>query len=48
MAAEDRVLMSAKEIKRLHVIEKYHEGWIGQVEGAEILGISVRHFRRRA
>ena len=46
MAAEDRVLMSAKEIKRLHVIEKYHEGWIGQVEGAEILGISVRHFRR--
>lgn len=46
MAAEDRVLMSAKEIKRLHVIEKYHEGLIVQAEGAEILGISVRHFRR--
>jgi hypothetical protein len=46
MAAEDRVLMSAKEIKRLHVIGKYHEGLMGQADGAEILGISVRHFRR--
>lgn len=46
MAGEDRVLMGAKEIKRLHVVEKYHEGLIGQIEGAEILGISVRHFRR--
>lgn len=46
MAGKDRVLMSAKEIKRLHVVEKYHEGLIGQTEGAEILGVSVRHFRR--
>jgi len=46
MAGEDRVLMSAKEIKRLHVVEKYHEGLIGQIEAAEILGVSVRHFRR--
>ncbi len=38
--------MSAKEIKRLHVVGKYHEGFIGQADAAEILGISVRHFRR--
>jgi hypothetical protein len=46
MAREDVVLMSAKEIKRLHVIEKYHEGVIGQAEGATILRISIRQFRR--
>ena len=46
MAGEDRVLMSAKEVKRLHVLEKYHEGLIGQTEGAERVGVSVRHFRR--
>ena len=46
MAGEDRVLMSAKDIKRLPVVEKYHEGLIGQIEATEILGVSVRHFRR--
>jgi|WetSurMetagenome_2_1015567.scaffolds.fasta_scaffold93182_2 hypothetical protein len=46
MAGEDRVLMSAREIKRLHVIGKYHEGLIDQVEGAEILRVSLRQFRR--
>lgn len=46
MAREDRVSMSAKEIKRLHVIGKYHEGLISQIEGAELLRISARHFRR--
>ncbi len=46
MAEEDRIFMSAREIKRLHVIGKYHEGLIGQAEGAEILRLSVRQFRR--
>ena len=46
MAGEDRVSMSAREIKRLHVIGKYHEGLIGQAEGAEILRVSARQFRR--
>ena len=46
MAGEDRVSMSAREIKRLHVIGKYQEGLIGQMEGAELLRISIRQFRR--
>jgi hypothetical protein len=46
MASEDRVLMSTKELKRLHVIGKHHEGLIGQEEGAELLRISIRQFRR--
>jgi predicted HTH domain antitoxin len=48
MAGEDRVLMSAKEIKRLHVVEKYHEGLIGQIERAEILGVSCTAFQEAA
>jgi transposase len=46
MAGKDIVMLSRKEIKRLHVIKKVLDKTIKQVEAAEILLVSARHIRR--
>ncbi|MBP1731545.1 MAG: integrase core domain protein [Deltaproteobacteria bacterium] len=46
MAREDMIMMSKKELQRLHVIEKVVEGCIRQTEAAGILSLSDRHIRR--
>lgn len=40
------VTLSTKEQKRLMVISKVDRGELGGREGAEVLGVSLRHFRR--
>ena len=46
MAREDRVPMSQKDFRRLHVIERYLEGQIDQHRAAELLKLSMRQVRR--
>lgn len=43
---KDRLLMTAKERKRLHVVKSILEGTSSQKEGAEALEISVRQMGR--
>lgn len=46
MAREDRVLMSTKELRRLHVIQQVVERKLTQVYAAQLLGLSDRQIRR--
>lgn len=46
MAREDRIIMSVKELRRLHVIQQVLERKMKQVQAAEVLGLSDRQIRR--
>ena len=46
MAGEDIIVMRQKELNRLHVIQKVIDKGSGQVEAADILGLSDRQVRR--
>ena len=46
MAGENMIIISQKELRRLHVIQKVLEGIIKQVEAAKILSLSRRQIRR--
>lgn len=48
MGREDRIEMSQKDLKRLHVIQEVLEAKLKQVEAAEILDLSDRQIRRLA
>ncbi|MBL7085396.1 MAG: ISNCY family transposase [Candidatus Omnitrophica bacterium] len=46
MAGEDIIMMSQKELKRLHLIYKVLEKKLKQVEAVKILGLGARQIRR--
>ena len=46
MAKEDMVIMSQKELKRIHVIHKALEKKLKQAQAGALLGLSVRQIRR--
>ena len=46
MAGKDIIMLSQKELKRLHIIQKVVDEVIKQVEAAEILFLSTRQIRR--
>ena len=46
MARKDIIMLSQKELKRLHVIQKVLDGVLKQVEVAEMLSLSDRQLRR--
>jgi hypothetical protein len=46
MVREDRVIMSVKELRRVHVIRQTRERKLTQVEAATLLGLTPRHIRR--
>ena len=46
MAREDRIVMSVKELRRLHVIQQVLDRKMKQVQAAEVLGLSDRQIRR--
>jgi hypothetical protein len=46
MVGEDRVTMSVKELKRVHVIRQVMEKAMTQVKAGTVLGLTVRHIRR--
>jgi transposase len=46
MAGKDIIIMSQKELKRLHVIQKVIEGSLTQAAAAEIISLSERQIRR--
>ena len=46
MAGKDIIIMTPKELKRLHVIQRILERKLRQIEAADILGLSSRQVRR--
>ncbi|MBI5748390.1 MAG: ISNCY family transposase [Nitrospinae bacterium] len=46
MARKDIIMLTPKELKRLHVVKKVFEGVIKQVEASELLSLSDRQIRR--
>lgn len=46
MARKDIIMLTQKELKRLHVVKKVFEGVIKQVEASELLSLSDRQIRR--
>ena len=46
MAREDIIMLTQKELKRLHVVKKVFEGVIKQAEASEMLSLSDRQIRR--
>jgi len=46
MAGKDIIMLTQKELKKLHVIRKALEGKIKQVEAADMLSLSDRQIRR--
>lgn len=46
MVGKDIIIMTPKELKRLHVIQRILEKKLKQVEAAEIIGLSSRQVRR--
>jgi len=46
MVREDRVTMSAKELRRVHVIRQVRDKQMTQVKAGELLGVTPRHVRR--
>ena len=46
MAGEDMIMIRQEELRRWHVIQNVLEGFIKQVDAAEILSLSVRQIRR--
>jgi hypothetical protein len=46
MVREDRVIMSVKELRRVHVIRQTMEKKLTQVQAGTVLGLTSRHIRR--
>ena len=46
MVREDRVIMSVKELRRVHVIRQTMEKKLTQVQAGTMLGLTTRHIRR--
>ena len=46
MVGEDRVMMSGKELRRVHVIREVMDKQITQVKAGALLGLTTRHVRR--
>ena len=46
MVGEDRVIMSVKELRRVHVIRQTREKQLTQVMAGTVLGLTPRHIRR--
>ena len=46
MVGEDRVIMSMKELRRVHVIRQTMEQKLTQVQAGTVLGLTTRHIRR--
>ncbi len=46
MVGEDRVVMSGRELRRVHVIRQVLEKQLTQRKASEALGLTVRHIRR--
>ena len=46
MVREDRVMMSVKELRRVHVIRQTREKKLTQVKAGALLGLTPRHIRR--
>lgn len=46
MVREDRVIMSVKELRRVHVIRQTMEKQLTQVKAGTLLGLTPRHIRR--
>lgn len=46
MARKDIIMLSQKELKRVHIVQKILDGVLKQVEGAEKLSLSDRQIRR--
>jgi hypothetical protein len=46
MVGEDRVIMSVKELRRMHVIRQTMEKTLTQVKAGTVLGLTTRHIRR--
>lgn len=46
MARKDIIMLSQRELKKLHVIKKVLDGVVKQIEAAEILSLSDRQIRR--
>jgi transposase-like protein len=46
MVREDRVIMSVKELRRVHVIRQTMEQKLTQVQAGVVLGVTSRHLRR--
>jgi hypothetical protein len=46
MARKDIIMLTPKELKRLHIVKKVFEGVIKQVEASELLSLSDRQIRR--
>ena len=46
MVREDRVIMSVKELRRVHVIRQTMEKKLTQVTAGILLGLTPRHIRR--
>ena len=46
MVGEDRVTMSGKELRRVHVLRQALEKNITQGQAGEALGLTARHIRR--
>jgi transposase len=46
MVREDRVILSVKELRRVHVIRQTREQKLTQVQAGTVLGLTTRHIRR--
>ena len=46
MVREDRVIMSVKELRRVHVIHQTMEKKLTQIKAGALLGLTARHVRR--
>jgi transposase len=46
MVGEDRIMMSGKELRRVHVIRQVMEKTLTQVEAGTLLGLTDRQIRR--
>jgi transposase len=46
MVREDRIVMTGKEVRRVHVIRQALEKTLTQVKAATVLGLTARHVRR--
>ena len=46
MVGEDRVIMSVKELRRVHVLRHAMEKKRTQVKAGSLLGLTARHVRR--
>ena len=46
MVGEDRVIMSVKELRRIHVLRQVMEQKLTQVKAGALVGLTARHVRR--